>query len=42
VLIRGEDGGLLGAIGVSGDRPENDEACAVFGVESVGLVADAG
>jgi uncharacterized protein GlcG (DUF336 family) len=42
VLIRDTEGNLLGSIGVSGDRPENDEACAVAGVESVGLVADAG
>jgi uncharacterized protein GlcG (DUF336 family) len=42
VLIRDAQGNLLGAIGVSGDRPENDEACAVAGVESAGLVADTG
>jgi uncharacterized protein GlcG (DUF336 family) len=41
-LIRDTQGALLGAIGVSGDRPENDEAVAVAGVEKVGLVADAG
>jgi uncharacterized protein GlcG (DUF336 family) len=41
-LIRDKDGNLLGAIGVSGDRPENDEACAVARVESVSLIADAG
>src|SRR5487761_44915 len=41
-LIRDDEGNLLGAIGVSGDRPENDEACAVAGVASVGLVADTG
>ena len=41
-LIRDKEGNLLGAIGVSGDRPENDEACAVAGVESASLVADAG
>jgi uncharacterized protein GlcG (DUF336 family) len=42
VLIRDRDGNLLGAIGVSGDRPENDEVCAVFGVEKAGLIADVG
>jgi uncharacterized protein GlcG (DUF336 family) len=41
-LIRDKEGNLLGAIGVSGDRPENDEACALAGVESVSLVADVG
>jgi uncharacterized protein GlcG (DUF336 family) len=42
VLIRDAQGTLLGAIGVSGDRPENDEAVAITGVEKAGLVADAG
>jgi hypothetical protein len=53
VVVKREDGaGILrpqiahakawGCLGVSGDRPENDEACAAAGVESVGLVADAG
>jgi uncharacterized protein GlcG (DUF336 family) len=42
VLIRDAQGTLLGAIGVSGDRPENDETVAVAGVEKVSLVADAG
>lgn len=42
VLVRDKDGELLGAVGVSGDRPENDETVAVFGVESIGLVADVG
>jgi uncharacterized protein GlcG (DUF336 family) len=42
VLIRDAQGALLGAVGVSGDRPENDEAVAIAGVEKAGLVADAG
>ncbi|HEX3815005.1 MAG TPA: heme-binding protein [Mycobacteriales bacterium] len=42
VLIRDANGQLIGSIGVSGDRPENDEACAVTGIDSVGLVADTG
>jgi uncharacterized protein GlcG (DUF336 family) len=42
VLVRDADGELLGAVGVSGDRPENDETVAVFGVEKAGLVADVG
>ncbi|MEW1776896.1 heme-binding protein [Streptomyces sp. NPDC086777] len=42
VLIRDESGDLIGAVGVSGDRPDNDEAVAVFGVQKVGLVADVG
>lgn len=42
VLIRDKEGTLLGSIGVSGDRPENDEACTLAGVESLSLIADAG
>ncbi|MFG3024106.1 heme-binding protein [Streptomyces sp. NPDC048254] len=41
-LIRDENGTLLGAVGVSGDRPDNDETVAVHGVQKAGLVADAG
>ncbi len=42
VLVRGEDGRLLGAVGVSGDVSDNDEAAAVAGIEAVGLKADPG
>jgi uncharacterized protein GlcG (DUF336 family) len=42
VLIRAGDGDIVGAVGISGDLPDNDEACAVFGIERVGLVADGG
>jgi uncharacterized protein GlcG (DUF336 family) len=42
VLIRTADGDIVGAVGISGDLPDNDEACAVFGIERVGLVADGG
>ena len=41
VLIQ-SDGGLLGAVGVSGDTSDNDEACAVAGIEAAGLKANAG
>ncbi|MFD5079959.1 heme-binding protein [Streptomyces sp. NPDC058371] len=41
-LIRDAEGALLGAVGVSGERPDNDQAVAVFGVEKAGLVADVG
>ena len=33
---------LLGAIGVSGDTSDNDEACAIAGIEAAGLKANAG
>jgi uncharacterized protein GlcG (DUF336 family) len=42
VLIRTADGNLLGAIGISGDTSDNDEACAVAAIEAVGLQAAAG
>ena len=41
-LIRDTDGNLLGAVGVTGDNSDNDELCAIAGIEAAGLVADAG
>lgn len=40
VLIRGADGRILGAVGVSGDTSEQDEAAAAAGVAAAGFVAD--
>jgi uncharacterized protein GlcG (DUF336 family) len=42
VLIRSAGGEILGAVGISGDNSENDEVCAIYGIESAGLVADPG
>jgi uncharacterized protein GlcG (DUF336 family) len=42
VLIRSQEGRLLGAIGISGDTSDNDEICAVAGIEAAGLVAETG
>ncbi len=42
VLIRSQEGKIIGAVGISGDMPDNDEACAVFGIQDAGLVADPG
>jgi uncharacterized protein GlcG (DUF336 family) len=42
VLIEDDHGALVGAIGISGDTSENDEACAVTGIASVGLKANIG
>ena len=42
VIIRSASGAILGSIGISGDTSENDEICAVFGIESVGLKPDTG
>ena len=41
VLIH-DDGVLLGAVGVSGDSSDNDEICAVAGIEAAGLQANTG
>jgi len=42
VLIRGSDASIIGAVGISGDVSENDEACAVAGIKAAGLAADIG
>jgi uncharacterized protein GlcG (DUF336 family) len=42
VLIRDEAGEILGAVGVTGDVSDRDEACAIAGIEAVGFIADAG
>ena len=42
VLIRDADGNLLGAIGISGDTSDNDEAAALAGIAAAGLVAETG
>lgn len=41
VLIR-KDGVIIGAVGITGDSSDNDEACAVHAIEAVGLTADPG
>jgi len=42
LLIRNATGAVVGAIGVTGDTSENDEACAVAGITQIGLVPDTG
>jgi uncharacterized protein GlcG (DUF336 family) len=42
VLIKAGDGTLLGAVGVTGDTSDNDEAAAVAGIEAAGLTAETG
>jgi uncharacterized protein GlcG (DUF336 family) len=42
VLIRNDKGLLLGAVGVSGDTSDNDEAAAIAGIQAAGLVSDPG
>lgn len=40
VLIRDADNDILGAVGIGGATSDQDETCAVAGIEAVGLVAD--
>jgi uncharacterized protein GlcG (DUF336 family) len=42
VLIKDAGGAVLGAVGISGDTSEKDEACAVAGIAAAGLTADTG
>src|ERR1700679_818764 len=41
VLIQ-DGAALLGAVGISGDTSDNDEACAIAGIEAAGLKANPG
>jgi uncharacterized protein GlcG (DUF336 family) len=42
VLIRDQFGAMIGAVGVSGDTSDNDEAAAIAGIQAAGLTADPG
>jgi uncharacterized protein GlcG (DUF336 family) len=42
VLIQDENGKTLGAVGVTGDSSDNDEAAALAGIDVVGLKANTG
>jgi uncharacterized protein GlcG (DUF336 family) len=42
ILIRDVDQNVLGAVGLSGDLPDQDETCGIHGVQKVGLIADGG
>src|SRR4051812_16329417 len=42
VLIRDTVGSVIGAVGISGDTSDNDELCAIAGIEAAGLKADPG
>ena len=37
VLIRNADGAIVGAVGISGDTGDCDEACAIAGIRAAGL-----
>ncbi len=42
VLIRDTAGAVIGAVGISGDTSDKDEACALAGIAAASLEADAG
>ena len=42
VLIRDGAGALIGAVGISGDTSDKDEACALAGIQAAGLTGDTG
>lgn len=42
VLMRDQNGRLAGAVGISGDSSDNDEACAIASITAVGLTPNAG
>jgi uncharacterized protein GlcG (DUF336 family) len=42
VLIKDAAGTIVGACGISGDTSDNDEMCAIAGIEAAGLKADPG
>jgi len=39
-LLIQSDGNLVGAVGITGDTSDNDEACAIEGLERAGFVAN--
>ena len=42
VLIRDANNQIIGSVGVTGDTSENDEICAVAGIQAAGLTPDTG
>ncbi len=42
VLIKTAQGELMGAVGISGDTSDNDEAAAMAGIEAAGFQGDPG
>jgi uncharacterized protein GlcG (DUF336 family) len=42
VLVRDHAGTIIGAVGISGDTSDNDEAAAIAGIEAAGFTADPG
>lgn len=42
VLVKTTAGEVIGAVGISGDTSDNDELCAIAGIEAAGFVGDGG
>ncbi len=42
VLIKDAKGAIVGAVGISGDTSDNDEAAALAGIAAVGLTGETG
>ena len=42
VLIRDANNQIIGSVGVTGDTSDNDEICAVAGIQAAGLTPDTG
>lgn len=42
VLVQSDEGDMIGAVGITGDSSDNDEAAAVSAIEAAGLVAITG
>ena len=41
VIVIGQQGQPIGAVGITGDTSDNDEACALAGIAAAGLTAQA-
>ena len=41
VLLRNKKGGVIGAVGVTGDTSDNDVIAAMAGIEAAGLIGEA-
>lgn len=39
LVMKDANGAVCGAIGISGDTSDNDEACAVAGIQAAGLIS---
>ena len=42
VLVRDASGAIIGAVGISGDTSDKDEACALAGIAAAHVTADTG